>query len=406
MNRESCLRVGFIGVGNRGYSLLSTLSGVENVIVTAVCDLNTEAVDKAVAFCKEKYGDVCKGYTDHTALLDSGRIDAVIISSTWTTHVRIACEAMRRGIYVGMEVGPAGSAEECRNLVYTHEETGTHLFLLENCCWGQYELFVLNLIRHGVLGEIVHMAGAYQHDCRELLLREYNSMDKPFCERIYHKARNMEGYPTHELVPLGKFVGINSRNRFLTLSAVSSKAVGFQKYYKDTTGNEFPDRINQGDVVSTLIKCANGETIALTYDTALPRPYSRGLRVQGTNGIWMEDNHSIYVEGRSEKDKWEKDETYFAEFENPLWTKFTSSGAQGGHGGMDYLMLAAFVDYASRNARPPIDAYDAATYISVAALVEQSLAMGGALVPVPDFTDGKWVRKQPRETDNLFDVNI
>ncbi len=400
------LRVGFIGAGNRGSSLLTNMFSVENVIVTAICDPNPDAVKTNVDRCNEKYGDVCTGYSDYKDLLDSGKVDAVVIASTWLTHVRIACEAMKRGIYVGMEVGPAGSIDECRKLVETYEETGTHLFLLENCCWGQNELFILNLVRKGILGELVHLAGAYQHDCREIYLREYDNMDKPYCERIYHKLRNMEGYPTHELVPLGKYIGINSKNRFLTLSAASSKAVGFQKLYKEQRGTDYPERINQGDVVSTLIRCANGETISLTYDTSLPRPYSRGLRIQGSNGIWMEDNRSIYIEGRSPKDKWESDAEYMTEFEHPLWTKYRESEIQGGHGGMDYLMLCAFADFASRNARPPIDTYDAATYISIACLVEDSLSMGGALVTVPDFTDGKWIKKREYEKDNLYDINI
>jgi len=399
------LRVGFIGAGNRGTSLMKNLFSVKGVIVTAICDPNEEVVHRNVALAKEVYGDMCTGYSSYTDLLDSGKVDAVIIASTWITHVKIACDAMKRGIYVGMEVGPAGSIAECRRLIDTYEETGTHLFLLENCCWGQNELFLLNAVRNNVFGEIVHLAGAYQHDCRELLLREYDNKHLPFCERIHHKIRNMEGYPTHELVPLGKLIGINSRNRFLSLSAASSKAVGFQKLYKEVKGEEYPERINQGDVISTLIRCSNGETIALTYDTSLPRPYSRGLRVQGTNGIWMEDNHSIYLEGRSPKDAWEKDEEYMKEFEHPLWTMYRESEIQGGHGGMDYLMLAAFADYASRNARPPIDVYDAATYISIACLVEDSLTMGGALVTVPDFTDGKWVRKRERD-DSIYDVNV
>ncbi|MEA4832453.1 Alpha-N-acetylgalactosaminidase [bioreactor metagenome] len=398
------LKVGFIGVGNRGQSLMSNLGFVENTVVTAVCDLCESRVAECVKQCTEKYGVECSGFTDYRELIDKADIDAVIIASTWLTHIPTAVYAMKKGIYVGMEVGPAGSVDECRRLVHAHEETGTHLFLLENCCWGRYEMFVLNLIRKGMLGELIYLAGAYQHDCRELLYKEYSG-ERPFAERYLHKIRNMEGYPTHELAPLAKYIGVNAGNRFMTLSASSTKARGFQKYYKETTGKDFEGIYRQGDVVNTLITCACGETITLTYDTSLPRPYSRGLRVQGTNGLWMEDNHSVYIEGRSPKDAWEKDDDYLTEFDHPLWKKSLEEGVKGGHGGMDYLMLEAFCYYARNNMRPPLDVYDAASYISISCLVEQSLSLGGTAISIPDFTDGKWVIKRAAD-ENDYDVNV
>ena len=45
----------------------------------------------------------------------------------------------------------------------------------------------------------------------------------------------------------------------------------------------------------------------------------------------------------------------------------------------------------------PIDVYDAAVWMSVTVLSEQSIAQGGAPVSIPDFTRGKWIRPKPEE---------
>lgn len=147
--------------------------------------------------------------------------------------------------------------------------------------------------------------------------------------------------------------------------------------------------------MTTMIKCAHGETILLLHDTTLPRPYSRNQRVQGTRGLWLEDNQSIYIEGRSPAHTWESFDTYRQEFEHPLWREYLDAGVRGGHGGMDYLCLRAFVNSVERQVATPIDVYDTAAWMAVTALSEQSVALGGSAVAFPDFTNGKWIGRTP-----------
>ena len=186
----------------------------------------------------------------------------------------------------------------------------------------------------------------------------------------------------------------------LTLTSMASKARGLHEYIVEHKGKDSPYAnadIQEGDIVTTLIKCAHGETMVLTHDTTLPRPYSRAGRVQGTKGIWMEDNHSIYFDGISPEHQWEKDSEYWTreEYEHPLWREFRLGGIKGGHGGMDFLVLSAFFESVRLGIEPPIDAYDGATLMAITPLSEQSIAMGGAPVPIPDFTDGKWIKRTP-----------
>ena len=151
-----------------------------------------------------------------------------------------------------------------------------------------------------------------------------------------------------------------------------------------------------GDVVVTNIKCAHGETITLFHDTSLPRPYSRCNLLQGTKGIWSEDKRGVYFPALAKKPHtWEPLEDYYKKYEHPLWKKFRNDGVKGGHGGMDFLVLRGFIEAIKKQTQTPIDVYDTAAWMAITALSEESVAMGGHPVAIPDFTDGKWINREP-----------
>jgi predicted dehydrogenase len=296
-------------------------------------------------------------------------------------------------------VGGANSVEECWELVRMSEKKGVPVMLLENCCYGKEEMTLLRMIREGVFGELVHVQGGYEHDLRDEI--GLGDVNRHYRQRHFLN-RNAELYPTHELGPIARYLNLNRGNRMVSLVSVASKAAGLhawlQEHRADTPLADAP--VHQGDIVNTIITCAGGETILLTHDCTLPRPYSRGGRIQGTKGIWMEDNRSSYIDGRSPADptywthRWESDEKYMAEFEHPLWKEYESFGMRGGHGGMDYLVLRAYVESVQNGTEPPIDVYDTAAWMSITALSEHSIASGSQSVPIPDFTNGRWLRER------------
>ena len=197
---------------------------------------------------------------------------------------------------------------------------------------------------------------------------------------------------------------INRGNRMLTLVSVASRAAGLHEYLLREKGPDY-DAANmnfaQGDVVTTIIKCARGETICLTLDTTLPRAYSRGFHVQGTKGMYMEDNKSVFLDGKDNEydfkwnERWNSAEEYREQYDHPVWKKYLAEGVRGGHDGMDWLVFRSFFDAAKAGAPAPIDVYDAAAWMSISCLSEQSVAMGGAPVAIPDFTNGKWMERAP-----------
>ncbi|MFM8838623.1 MAG: gfo/Idh/MocA family oxidoreductase, partial [Bacteroidota bacterium] len=276
-----------------------------------------------------------------------------------------------------------------------------------------------NMVRQGVFGEFHHLQGGYENDLRGVKFNDgptpYNS-GVEFGEKGYSEARwrtqhsvnrNGDLYPTHGLGPVAMMIDVNRGNLLTRLSSVATKARGLHQYIvkHPKGGSNHPNasvKFKLGDIVNTQIQTANGETILLTHDTNSPRPYNLGFRVQGTEGIWQ-DQHAgqfnaglIYIEGKSAKaHAWENPEKWLREYDHPLWKKFESQAAGTGHGGMDFFVDNAFIECIKRNAPFPIDVYDMATWYAITPLSEKSIAEGGQVQFIPDFTRGKWKTRQP-----------
>jgi predicted dehydrogenase len=392
-NNSNEVVLGVIGLGGRGRGLSKILLDMEDVSIPAICDVLDDRVQTAADQFESLGHPRPQGYSDYKELLARDDIQGVIIATSWTTHAMIAVDAMKAGKYTASEVGGASSLEECWELVRTSEQTGIPCMMLENCCYGRNEMALLNMVKKGIFGELIHCQCGYEHDLREEVAMGIENRHY----RIHNYLnRNGDVYPTHGLGPVAKYLNINRGNRFLTLSSMTSKARGLHNWVMDNLGESHPlaeADFTQGDVATTMIKCAHGETIMVIHDTTLPRPYSRAGRVQGTKGIWMEDNNSIYIEGRSQEHTWEAFDKYLDEYEHPLWREYIKMGVRGSHGGMDYLCLRAFIESVKAGLPMPIDVYDMATWMAVTVLSEQSVAQGGHPMPFPDFTKGRWINR-------------
>ena len=401
------VRLAVLGLGCRGITQLAVLLDMPDVEITAVCDFYADRMEKGQELVREKRNITPFGSTNPSECIHRDDVDAVIVMTGWETHISLCIEAIRAGKRAAMEVGGATSVEECWQLVRASEETGVPVMLLENCCYGETELTVLHMIHEGVFGEIVHCAGSYAHDLRD----EIGNGD---ANRHYRQAhfmhRNGELYPTHELGPIANFLNINRGNRMLTLTSMASKARGMHEWLQQhRPDSPLADAVfNEGDVVTTLIRCANGETILLSHDCTLPRFYSRGGVVRGTKGMWMEDGRAIYLDGVTPVSGWdhrpESDEKYMEQYRHPLWKDYREFGVRGNHDGMDYLVLRAFVESVQNQTEPPIDVYDAAAWMAITALSEESIAQGGAPVSIPDFTRGRWCLPRRNPAREEFEI--
>jgi predicted dehydrogenase len=413
-DKDNKVKLGIIGVGFRGQGHLELALNRADVEVVAICDVQQRMIDLSLSIIekskKPKPQIILDGPYGYKKLLDNKEIDAVIIATPWEWHTVMCVDAMNAKKYVGCEVITGMTVEECWELVHTSERTGMPLMMLENVCYRRDVMAVMNMVRQNVFGELIHLQGGYQHDLREVKFNDGKTDpgsgaefgEKGFSEaqwRTLHSVnRNGELYPTHGIGPLAMMTNINRGNRFTQLVSYSSKARGLHNYVTKVGGENHPNsKINfkLGDVVTTMIRTANDETILLQHDTNLPRPYSLGFRVQGTNGLWMDVNKSIYIEGQSkDAHRWEDAKSWLEKYDHPLWKKYGNDAAGAGHGGMDWFVINAFIESVKLKTNTPQDVYDAVTWSAITPLSETSIQLGGQSVEFPDFTNGKWMYRK------------
>lgn len=421
-NEDKRVKLALIGVGLRGQTHLDNLLRRNDVDIIAICDIDERMLSMSAEIIKKSgkaMPQVFKGDPlAYKKLLELKNIDAVIISTPWEWHTPMIVDSLQAGIkYVGTEVIVGITMDDHWKVVHETEKQKAHVSMLENACYFRDVLAVLNMVRQGVFGEIVHLQAGYQHDLRGVKFNNgvdpYDSGaefgEKGFSEarwRTNHSVyRNGDLYPTHGIGPVANMIDINRGNRFLSLNSFATKSRGLHEYIVKKGGADHPNakvKFKLGDIVTTQINCANGETILLQHDTNLPRPYSLGYRVQGTKGLWMQVNNSIYVEDISPKHQWESEKTWLEKYDHPLWkrwgTKDTENAA--GHGGIDFFVLHGFVEAIKRRVSPPMDVYDAAAWSAITPLSEMSIELGNETMDFPDFTNGQWMFRK-----NTFGLN-
>lgn len=398
--RLETVRIGFVGVGNMGTVHVRNLANMEGVEIRAVCDIVEEYAERAQTIVEQaghpKPQSYTRGEWDFLRLCEQEDLDLVYTATPWKWHVPVCLAAMKNGKHAATEVPASVTLDGCWALVETSEKTGLHCVMMENCCYDRIELMILNMVRKGILGELIHAECGYLHDLRGVKFSKSN-------EGLWRLAHSIERdgdlYPTHGIGPVAQCMNINRGNRFAHLVSMSSKSRGLNRYANEHFGPDSPQaqqRYRLGDVVTTLIRTINGETIEITHDTNSPRPYSRKIMVQGTNGIVRKyPEAKVHIEGRSPHHAWEEIDVYLEEFDHPLWTNIAKLSKGLGHGGMDYIEDYRLVQCLRTGTEMDMDVYDAAAWSAISPLSERSIAHKSRTEDFPDFTRGFWKNREP-----------
>ncbi|WP_263358794.1 Gfo/Idh/MocA family protein [Acidicapsa ligni] len=386
-------RVGLIGTGGRGTSLLENLLAAD-VKVLAVCDVVREKAEHAQSLIGKAGQKAPELYTDgdhaFESLVARDDLDLVIIATPWNWHVEMAVASMKHGKHTAVEVPAATSIEDCWKLVDTSEQTRRHCMMLENCCYGYNETLILRMVHAGLFGDILNGEGAYLHDLREEL---FSNKGEGLWRRTAHTLHNGNLYPTHGLGPVANYMGIQRGDSFDYIVSMSTQQRGLEEYRKAHTPAGDPkwsEKYVTGDMNTSLIKTAKGLTITLKFDTSNPQPYSRINLVAGTKGIFADYPPRIYFDGQPGGEAWGSIDSY-KEHQHPLWKQEGEIAKKlGGHGGMDYIMLYRLMQCLREGLIPDMDVYDAAAWSAPGPLSRSSVANGSAPVKFPDFTRGRW----------------
>lgn len=397
------VRIGIVGLGQRGSGAVERLAYIDGVEITALCDKYPDRVEAAQKTLQKHNRPRAKAYSGeegYKALCESNEVDLVYTPTPWHMHTPIALYAMRNGKHAAVEVPAAVTIDECWELVETSEKTKKHCMMLENCCYDFFELLTLNMARNGLFGDIVHAEGAYIHDLSDGWLFNKNAYADMW--RLKENAkRNGSLYPTHGLGPIAQCMDINRGDRMDFLVSVSSadftlSKMAEEKAAKDPFFSEFTGKKYRGNMNTTTVKTVKGRTMMIQHDVSTPRPYSRIHLVSGTKGVaskWPSPERIGF--GHS----WVKPEQLkelYAKYSPPIVKHIGDIAKEvGGHGGMDFIMDWRLID-CLRNGLPlDQDVYDAASWTAVGLLSEQSVAKRSRSIDIPDFTRGNWQTNKP-----------
>jgi predicted dehydrogenase len=394
-------RIGVVGIGGRGRGLLRILLELGKVNVPALCDIDEKNLSRAQEMVVEAGQEKPAGYSEgpetFRKLMARKDLDGVVIATPWQWHAPMAVCGMREGKYVAVEVPAAITLEECWDLVNTSEQTGMPCMMLENWSFRRDNLAILNMIRQGLFGEIVHCHCAHSHDCIDHWFFDRQGNARWPAEFLI--KRNADQYPTHSLGPVLSWMDINCGDAFAYLTSTATRSLGIQHYFTRKFGADHPNakrEYAQGDIVTSVVKTHRGNTIVINYDMQLPRPYDNRWLIQGTEGIYNEQRNAIYLAGRSPKyHEWEPFPPYQEKYDHAWWKALSEEVRKRGHGGTDHLELGLFVEAVRGRTPPPIDVYDSVTMSVIIPLSERSIASGSAPVECPDFTRGKWKTRRP-----------
>jgi predicted dehydrogenase len=394
--RHATVRIGIVGTGLRGRSVLSELLAIDGVRITAISDIVPAKAERAVKMITDAGMPAPAVYTDgpfaFEQLVQRDDIDFVYTATPWEWHTPVLLAALKAGKHCGAECPVGTTLKELWALVDASEQSRRHCLQLENCNYGYNEMLVDRLVHEGVLGEVLHCEAAYLHDLRRIL---FEDRDEGLWRRAWHTRTDSNHYPTHGLGPVSWYMDINSGDRYTKIVAMATKERGLTLHREatvaDRTNPKWSERYVTGDMHSALLQTSQGRTVLLQHDVVNPRPYSRLNNVQGTKGIFNDYPARIYVEGQAGGERWGPIDPWKQSHEHPLWTRVGElARKKGGHGGMDFIMAYRLVECLREGLVPDFDVYDAATWSAPMPLSEISVAQGSMPVDFPDFTRGAW----------------
>jgi predicted dehydrogenase len=393
--RHATVRVGIVGTGLRGRSVLTELLGLEGVSVVALCDVVPEKVQMATKMITDKGHPAPAAYTtgNHAfeQLVARDDVDLVYTATPWEYHTPVMLAALAHGKHCGSECPIGTTLKDLWSLVDASEKARRHCMQLENCNYGYNEMLVNRMVHAGVFGDVLHAEAAYLHDLREIL---FENRDEGLWRRAWHTRANANLYPTHGLGPVSWYLDVHAGDRFDYLVSVSGPERGLslhrEETVKDKNDPKWSEKYICGDLNSSIIKTAKGKTILLQHDVSNARPYTRHNRVMGTKGTFEDYPPRIYIDGPGVPERWGPIDEWKTKFEHPLWTKLAAQASSGGHGGMDFVMAYRLIECMHEGLAPDYDVYDAAAWSAPFPLTEMSVAKGSMPMKFPDFTRGEW----------------
>lgn len=377
------VKVGIVGLGERGLRAVERLNCIEGASVIAICDVSTEKVEKIGRQYHIKHlFDGNEGYRQMCKEVD---LDLVYICTDWQSHTPITLEALYSGHHVAVEVPAALSLKDIWAIVDAAEKTQRHCMMLENCVYDFFEQSTLQMVRNGLFGEIIHVEGGYAHEIANKW---------PHWRLEINKQLRGDIYPTHGMGPACQLLDIHRTDDLDYLVSMDSLSIRGKNTYQQYMGNDANDFQN-GDQTTSIIRTRKGKTILLQHNVMTPRPYSRMYQIVGSRGfaekypqeqILLQQDEDIMNEGMHEPLSKDITSRLLREYEPEYITQLRPAGAKlDPRGGMAYFMDNRLIYCLNQGLPLDMDVYDLAEWCAVIELSHISILHGSAPVKFPDF---------------------
>ena len=407
------VRVAFVGLGMRGEWAVMRFAHIPGVEIVALCDYEEPRAERFQKYLREAGlapADIYYGENGYKEVCQRPDVDLVYVATDWNHHFPVAKFAMQNGKHAAIEVPSAMNLEQCWELINLSEKLRLHCFILENCCYDEYEMTALAMKQDGLFGEVIRAEGAYIHGLEwfwDSYWKDPNDNDKDNLR--WRMKYNMENrgdvYATHGLGPVAQCLDIHRGDRFTTLIAMDTESFVGKEWVENKTGKECKEFRN-GDHTTTLMRTANGKVIEIQHNVMTPQPYNRLFKLTGTKGYatkYPQPELALSGDALKGTDAPQMDnlnahgfmpaaqrDALLKKYYHPILAKYIEKGRKMGHGGMDYVMDARLV-YCLQNGLPlDMDVYDLAEWCSLAELGAISMDNNCAAVAFPDFTRGHW----------------
>lgn len=407
------VRVAFVGLGMRGDGAVIRFCRIPGVEIVALCDYEYNRAEECNKFLREQGlmpADIYCGEKGYEEICKRPDIDLVYVATDWNHHYPVAKFAMENGKHAAIEVPSAMNLEQCWSLIDLAEKTRLHCFILENCCYDDYEMNALAMAQDGVFGEIIRAEGAYIHSL-EWFWDAYwkdpadNDTDNLHWRLKYNKENRGDLYATHGLGPVAQCLNIHRGDRFTTLVAMDTDPFFGKELVKEKSGKECKEFRN-GDHTTTLMRTARGKVVEIQHNVMTPQPYNRLFKLTGTKGYATKypteafalSGEALKGTGAPQVDNLnahgfmseDQKNALVEKYYHPILKKYVEKGRDLGHGGMDFVMDSRLV-YCLQNGLPlDMDVYDMAEWCCLAELGTLSMDNNCAAVTFPDFTRGHW----------------
>ena len=367
--RTEMLEFAIVGIGGRPKAFLAAFHKTGRARLTAVCDRSQSAMEESVRGLPP-----IECYTDYEEMLEKARPDAVVIGTPMPLHVSQAKMALERNIHVFSEVTAAVSVEECRQLANACKRSKAQYMMGENCNYMRHCMVVRNMVRRGLFGDVFYAEGEYNHDCRALITKT------PWRKQWLYDIGGIT-YGSHSLGPILSW--------FANDRVTSVCCIGSGRDMADLEGNP----LQRENSYIMLCKTEKNRLIKIKNNLSSPRPYGLNFLLEGSKGAFQSQGQAflqrneIWLEGTSEKEKWDSLSQHETEFVPEIWRQYAEEEHGEGHSGADVITMIDYINALCEGRKGPIDIHAALDMTLPGLISQQSVLEGGRWLSVPDSRD-------------------